>query len=474
VARPVGAFQRAWRWSRRNPRLAGAGAIVAAVLIAGAVDWGQLRSTSVENRLRRQWSSDVANRDKLISTIAARAETAENGWLLSIETVKSLVTVRGTDTRPTAEFISPQSIQRLQSLSEEILSQSKPTPATVVAAREVGDIWVQLDRHSQADQLFRLTATLLEGKPEDSDVRLALTGILIRRANLKLESGDLVESFSLLTSAETTLSEPLARKTSQAVFDRATIQHRLGDIAYRQENFEAAANRYNKSLTELAELATSSDTAATLSQRSMVTLKLASVLNQSKSEQAHSICVLACQLNLDAVAADDEEAQLRAAESYHELASCLTRLDRLKEAVDAATKQSEILKQLAATEPAPASSHETGAAWLRLATLFTRLEQWPAAADAADHAIRLLRPTAESPTSNVADQLSLAEAELLLITARVSSGSDIASAEFFRSVERRIQAAHAEAERSAPHLETHAEKLLARCRELIDASSPKR
>jgi serine/threonine protein kinase/tetratricopeptide (TPR) repeat protein len=478
IARPVGTFQRAWRWSRRNPRLAGAGAIVAAVLTAGAIDWGQLRSSSVENRLRQQWSSDVANRDKLISTIAARAQTAESGWLLSLETVKSLVSARGPNTRPASERISPESIRRLQSLSEKILSHSKPTPATVIAAREVGDIWMQLDRHSQADELFRLAATqaatLLADNPEDSDVRLALTGVLIRRANLKLESGEPGESFHLLTSAETTISEPLAPKTPQAVFDRATIQHRLGDVEYRQENLEAAADRYNRSLKELAALATTSDAAATLNQRSMVTLKLASVLNRNDGEQAHAVCVQACQLNLDALAEGDKGALFRAAESYHELASCLTRLDRLKEAIDAATKQSEILNQLAEIKPAPVSSHEAGASWLRLATLFTQLEQWPASADAADHAIKLIRPTAESATSKVADQLSLAEAELLLVTARIFSGSDDVNSEFFRSVERRIQSAHAEAERSAPQLKARAAMLLTRCRELIEASSPKR
>lgn len=476
VARPVGTIQKAWRWCRRNPRLAGAGAIVTAVLTAGAVDWGQLRSTSVENRLRRQWNSDVASRDQLISTIATRAQTAEQGWLLSIETIKSLVTSRTRNTAHPSAIIEPESIQRLHSLSKEIIHQSGPTLASVIAARETGDIWMLLGFHSEADVLFRRAAThattLLKDKPEDADIQLAVSGILIRHADLKLETEELAESLALLTAAETTISNSLASKSPRAVFDQATIQHRRGDIEYRRGNLEAAADRYNASLRDLAALVPLVESGAALTPRSIVTLKLASVLNRTRHEEAHSVCVEACRLNLDAVPTGDVDAPFRAADSYHELATCRTRLDRLKEAVDAATKQSEILEQITAIEPAVSpSTYELGAAWLRLANLNIRLEQWTASAEAAEHAVKLLQPIAESKASNVDEQLSLAEAELLLATARVSSGSDVASVEFFRSVEDRIQTAQAEAERAAPHLKTRAATLLTKCRELIDALS---
>jgi hypothetical protein len=38
LARPVGTVGKLWRWTRRNPRIAGVSAIVAGVLVAGAVD----------------------------------------------------------------------------------------------------------------------------------------------------------------------------------------------------------------------------------------------------------------------------------------------------------------------------------------------------------------------------------------------------------------------------------------------------
>lgn len=434
LARPVGTIGKLWRWTRRNPRLAGVSAIVAGVLLAGAVDWGRYQRDSTVGQVRREWQEDVSRRDELISQNVNRANLAEERWLQSIQLVALTVAQHQNETNRTAPLIPNHARALLQTLTEDLLRQGGTSSAIIVGAQTLGDIWSQLKDDDLAYRSYKIAAEGTVELLKDSSENKVATRILIRShcrlgeidlAAGRLESADHALQFALRAA------EDFERRSEKQSSDTASpvatslILRLLGETAERRADL-TSARRYYSEAVERSGLTDDTEPSAASNDTEAATtvLRYASLLNRLGDPQAHSICTSACALCLRQ--ADQSLAgQRRLAAAYGELVKCLERIDKTDDEITAVlSQQAEVFEHIAsASESAISDQRNCGEAWLRLASRHARQQAWKQSSAAAQKSIKSLNGIVETPDGTPMDQLNLAEAELLAVSIQIQDGS---------------------------------------------------
>ena len=475
AARPVGAIGRLWRWARRNPRLAGVSTIVAAVLIAGAIDWGQYRRMSVTGQLRHDWQEEVTQRDELISRNIALKRQAEQRWLQSIRLLSLTIAEQKKDTDAASPPLSDETRTTLESLSTTI-QREELTESTTVGAQILGDIWSQLGDDDFAFSSYQLAASGACKQLIDDPNNMNATRVLFqsqrRLGEINLEAGRIDDADRHLKAALHTCQKLKSESIPVSSEVTTTILRRLAETAELRSDFPSAVAYYDEALQQL----TSIDDSAThvntfIVGASVVALRFAVLLNRLDDPRAHDICLKACELCQRSSWQSIEDYR-RLAAAHGELAACLDRVGQTAEEVTVGLAQhAKTLASIAAhSDASTVDIRKSGVAWLQLATRHARSDQWTQSFAAAESSVQLLASIVATPERQPTDALNLAEAELLAISIQMKDGVET-GVERLRQVELRLQNLKVtEADGDAEVL-PRAASLLQKCGRLIEAAS---
>lgn len=431
LARPVGTIGKLWRWTRRNPRLAGVSAIVAGVLVAGAVDWGRYQRDSTVGQVRREWLEDISRRDELVGQNVTRANLAEERWLKSIRLVALTVTQHQNETNRTTTLIPNDARSLLKTLTEDLHRQGGTSSAIIVGAQTLGDIWSQLDDDDLAYRSYKIAA---EGTVELLKDSSDATRILIRShcrlgeidlAAGRLESADHALQIALRAAEDFERRSEKQQSATVSPVATSLILRLLGETAEQRADL-TSARRYYSEAVERSDLVDEPESSATSNNTETATtvLRYASLLNRLDDAQAHSICRSACVL-CRRQADQSLAGQRRLAAAYGELVNCLERIDKTDDEITAVlSQQAEVFEQIAsASEAAISDQRNCGEAWLRLASRQARQQAWKQSSAAAQKSINALNEIVETLDGTPIDQLNQAEAELLAVSIQIQDGS---------------------------------------------------
>ncbi len=162
-ARPIGLLGRVWRWSRRNPKLAAANAIVAAILLAGAFDFAryarpidQLRrdiklSHDEMDRLRRLADRRQTQVERLAQALVFDAHDAISDSPDAWQQRKKLL-------QATLESLKDSGVAAAAEPSE---SSDSLKHTAAVAHNRLGDLFRDHGELAAAEEQFRVAVALL-------------------------------------------------------------------------------------------------------------------------------------------------------------------------------------------------------------------------------------------------------------------------------------------------------------------------
>ena len=428
LARPVGTIGKLWRWTHRNPRLAGVSAIVASVLIAGAVDWGRYQRSSTIGHVRREWKEDVSIRDELVDQSLTRVNLAEERWLLSIRLVALTVAQHQNETNRKTPPVSVEARALLETLTEDLLRQEGTSSAIIIGAQTLGDIWSQLDDEDLAYRSYRIaakgTSDFLGESSQNSDATRIHIRSHCRLGEIDLAAGRLESADEALLIALRASQELERRSASQHPAPTPMILRLLGETAEQRADLISARRYYTGAIVRLKSYDNPESPAAIIDPESTMTgLRYASLLNRLNDPQAYPICVELCD-RCRRQSDQSLDGRRRLAAAYGELVKCLERIDKPEnEMMTALSQQAEVFEQIAIDSEADFSDQRNcGEAWLRLATRHARQQDWTQSSVAARKSIDVLNRMAETPDVAPMDQLNLAEAELLAVTIQMQDG----------------------------------------------------
>lgn len=476
LARPISSIGKLWRWTRRNPRTAGASAIVLGVLIAGAIDWGRYQRDSTTDRLRREWQTDVSRRDELIAQNVTRAERAEQRWLQSIQLLALTISNRQNESGDTKNLISSEAQTLLRALTEDLFQHQSESAVTIIGAQVLGEIWSQLGDDDLAYRSYQIAAkdaVDLRGKGLDY---LAELQILIR-SHLRLGEIDLADgrlefarrAFQIALQA----SEAFGQETKTASpVATSVILRLLGETAEQQADLDSARDYYVQAVAKLKLPNDPKDTSERIEPEAVLTVwRYAGLLNKLDDPQAHSACVKLCGL-CRRQADQSLSGQRRLAAAYGELVTCLERNSHSQNEIMAALQQqAEVFEQITGSSEAESSDRRNcGEAWLRLATRHAQEQAWPQAEAAAQSSITVLTIMVEESEASTADRLNLVEAELLVATIQLQNDS-VSAIERVKEMARQLNDISLPTAEEVEELKPRKTLLMQQCQRLIETAS---
>lgn len=360
LARPVGSFGRLWRWCRRNPRAAGATIIVAAVLVAGAVDWSRYRRGGVTDQLRREWKADDARRDQMLVESSQRERDAERRWQLALQVIREAfpgdMEFAETPTDASKPGGSSAGLDRaLGDLTDEIMSvvAEEPSPSASWAALQLSEIWmrrgdsaVRHERHAAAAEHYGQALDILNGQLDSVDASSVHTEravLTLKLAGALNRTGDeralttCVEACRLLEELADGDDSAVSVRLAEACGELATCHLQRADM----KAAIAAAVRQSELLAEVANVRTGNF--AVLNASGQSKLRLAKLHGQSEDWTA------AVQTAGSAALVLREICDLPSSEAEHHLLLSEAELFQVSAALaigDATTQQVDSLKQI--------------------------------------------------------------------------------------------------------------------------------
>ncbi|MFM9959749.1 MAG: protein kinase domain-containing protein [Planctomycetaceae bacterium] len=205
LARPLGHLSRAWRWCRRNPKLAALNSVVALVLLAGAIDWTRYAWPTAALHHEAATLREEARRVRILAE-QNRQDVEMFAELFVFEVPAAL----GSDLKT----LEPQvrwlelAIDRLKSLHEE-----HPTQATTVtlaeAHRRMGDRLAELNRWHEAEEQYRKSLARLEGSrvPLPTPRQTMRVEMSLSLAEAQLRQSKITDANESLAQAQRRLEE---------------------------------------------------------------------------------------------------------------------------------------------------------------------------------------------------------------------------------------------------------------------------
>ena len=226
AARPISAPERLWRWSRRNPAIAGLSAAIVSLLvaIAGMLGWGyrekQLAFNAID-KLYAQTQSSLREKSAALDNVERERQRAEINLNLAVEAFGEIIdniASRGSadamledfeedsqllgDTSAALSSADVHLLTRTMAFFERFSQENdKDLSAELAQARmRMGDIQLQLGKLDDAQQSYRRALealTILSAKnPENIDSILHQASILNNLTLICARRGDVLQAFA--------------------------------------------------------------------------------------------------------------------------------------------------------------------------------------------------------------------------------------------------------------------------------------
>jgi hypothetical protein len=178
LARPLGPLSRAWRWCRRNPKLAVLNSVVALVLLGGAIDWTRYIFSSASFRKEAaEWRQDAV---ALRADARQRAEQSQHEMeQLRLQSLRERVSLLGLladelierKDFPAARIILDQAVP----LSDRARATDTAGPvdfrAAIVLRRNLALVEHELGRAEESKGQFESLLQLIADSVADSRSR---------------------------------------------------------------------------------------------------------------------------------------------------------------------------------------------------------------------------------------------------------------------------------------------------------------
>jgi serine/threonine protein kinase/tetratricopeptide (TPR) repeat protein len=349
LARPAGRWERAWRWARRNPRVAGLSAAVAVLLLALAV--GGSVSALLINRQRQR-------------AVSAQ-EDAEANASLALETLDKLVyeVQEHLEDLPAKHHVKENLLNAAVSGLQNVVRSAEGARATlsIAAAHDkMGDIYLVLGRQDDAwkhfDQCRALASDLSVAEPGSKSARRAQAGAQLKLSKVQLRRGDLEAARALCRSALSIaeIHPPNDRQDQEDQLLLASCYFRLGEVEKRGGEIESAREHYQKavdlaepSMTMVASAKAKTDLAVTyesLSETEALALDFAAAAQAARQS-------LRIREELAKANPGSPRAQRNLAYSYDRLGDAQNRAGDYETSRQMHTRSREIRETLAAADP---------------------------------------------------------------------------------------------------------------------------
>ena len=202
LARPVSRAERAWRWCRRNPRLAIMGAAMALVVVAWAVSmsvlaWGLKVQTDATGAALADARAQKELADANAAVAKANEEKAARGATVAVRRMTQ--TVGLVQQKVNGRFFSPEAAPELRALRDEVMNQLRQgmlgmakdlegagtTSFSEAATYQLmGDRLKRLGHSEEALKQFRLGRDVAEKVAQeqpDNDKAKANLGVMLMR-----------------------------------------------------------------------------------------------------------------------------------------------------------------------------------------------------------------------------------------------------------------------------------------------------
>jgi serine/threonine-protein kinase len=276
LARPVSAIERAWRWARRNPWVAGFWTTAAAALVTIAVVSTVLKGQADENAREANKARDEANtatnaaivsRDQ---AMAARQDAEKARELTagqrneSFEAIRLVLLRIDDQLRATPalaamrERVIAEAMVALERVRDQAAKSQLASRDEMIGYQRLGDIYVTANRLRDAadlyDKAYVIAETLARETPKDPIHKRNLAAMTNKRADAQLRLGngttarDLYNTGLKLRQEWTTL-DPNNNGAKQSVAQShgiilGQVALQLGDPASALANLRAAETIY--------------------------------------------------------------------------------------------------------------------------------------------------------------------------------------------------------------------------------------
>ncbi len=213
LARRVGRLERAWRWCRRNPRLAVLGAATAAIVVAWAVSMSALAWQLKLQKDKTDEKSALAEAKTVEAVRSAdearqKKEAAYQSARVAVQRMTQ--TFGKVQQRLDNRVLAADATPELRALRNDVLSQLRDGMlgltkdledagatrfATLAMYQEMGDLLRRLGKGEEAMQQYQkgcdLARKIAEDQPDDDKTRANLAFMLNKRGDMEREvNGD--------------------------------------------------------------------------------------------------------------------------------------------------------------------------------------------------------------------------------------------------------------------------------------------
>ena len=391
LARPVGALEKLWLWSRRNPRVAVLSAAVVLLLVGLAaassiVAVQQHQHAKTERELRQKAHDATALAQKNARQAEDNAAVARAQSQLALKSLERVILdiQRKLENVPGAGDLRRSLLQTaladLRKVSDQFASRSAIDRNTCVALIDLGGVFLRIgsdanspssrlrgegrgEGQSDADgllsaarkvyqQAFEIAQKLAAADPSDARAQRDLSVSYERLGDVQRQSGQVTEALGSYQK-DLEISQKLAAadpSDAQAQRDLSISYSKLGDVQLQSGQVTEALG-WNQKALEISQKLAAADPSDARAQRDLFISysKLGDVQRQSGqvTEALGSYQKgLAISQKLAAADPSDAQAQLDLVASHHKIATVQQRQKQYEQAIESYGRALKVLQTL--------------------------------------------------------------------------------------------------------------------------------
>ncbi len=204
IARPVGSLERAWRWCKRNPKIAGLVATVLALLVVGFIGSTLAAITIAHERDQKETQRRGAEEAKIAAQNAEKKaehsrEIAEQQAVNAVRVFYDVITKADVKLRSQpGEGMQNLRLEVLEDTRQgldRVLEKAQDSPrfnrTTAALHQHMGDVYKELGRTEEAQQFYLKSLAIIEKmtaqNPDDDANVFNHAAILEKLGNVALE-----------------------------------------------------------------------------------------------------------------------------------------------------------------------------------------------------------------------------------------------------------------------------------------------